>query len=95
MAVQRTKSRAFGSCEQTLMGIGVIGLCAALSREAGAALSHLWFHLAEQLVKVLVCLLIGEGRLLAAHALDFQRLLDCYCALESVAPLFHCLFGMR
>jgi len=95
MAARRGRSRAFESYEQTLMGIGVMGLCAALSREAGAGLIHACFRLTGDLLNVMVCLLVGEGRLLVGHALDFQRLLDCYCMLASVVPLLHCFLAMR
>lgn len=94
MATRRVRSQVFGSYEQTLMEIGVIGLFAALSREAGAGLSHLCLRLTGELLNVMACLLIGEGRLLAAHVLDYQRLLDCYCLLASVLPLLHCLLNL-
>lgn len=94
MATRRTSSQILGSQEQTLMATGVIGLFAAFSREASAELSHLCFRLTGELLNVLACLLIGEGRLLAAHLLDFQRLLDCYCLLVSVVPLLHCILGL-
>ena len=95
MAARQTRLQVFQPYEQALMGIGLIGLCAALSREAGAGLNHLCMRLAGELVNVMVCLLMGEGRLLATHVLDFQRLLDFYCFLASVAPMLHCLLGLQ
>jgi hypothetical protein len=95
MAARRASSKILGYHEQTLMGIGVIAVFATFSREASTALSHLCFRPTEALLNVLACLLIGEGRLLAAHMLDFQRLLDGYCLLASVVPLLHCILGLR
>lgn len=95
MAARRSRLHAFESYEQTLQGIGVIGLLTAVSREAAAGLSHLCFRVTAELFNALICLLMGEGPLRVGHFLDCQRLLDFYCVLASVAPLLQCLLGWR
>lgn len=95
MASQRIRAHVFKAYAQSLQGIGVAGFFAAFSREAGTGLSQLCLRLTGGLLHAVICLLIGEGRQLAEQVLDYQRLLDIYCLLASVAPLLHCFLGLQ
>jgi len=96
MATRQVKSQVFGLYGQSLMGVAVVGLFTNLLKEATTLLSHhLCPSLTGEFLNAVLYLVIGEGRLLAAHILNFQRLLDCYCMLASVVPLLHCILNLQ
>ena len=94
MAARLVKPRDFESYGQVLMGIGVFGLVAQGLKEAARPIHQHCFNLTGEILHLVVCLVIGEGRLLAGYVFDFQRLLDCYGMLAWVMPLVRCMLGM-
>lgn len=95
MAVQSKNQRGFHPGGHALAGL-VIGIfCSATWQPSVAFFHRVICNLGGEVARAVLCLLLAEGRLLASHVLNFEKLLDCYGLLATVLPLLHCMLGLR
>jgi hypothetical protein len=95
MAARQASPNTTKSTGQAFLEIGCTALFGGLLREASTLMCRLFCCLIGELVRVAIWAVLAGGRAIAAHLLDFDRVVVCYQWLASVGPLLHCLFLAR
>jgi hypothetical protein len=93
MAAQHTNQFTTNSPGLAFLAFGVTGLFGGVLQGASTLLCRLCCCLMGELVQVAIWASLEGGHAIAAHLLDFGRIVEWCQWLASVGPLLHCLLA--